>query len=124
MVTRTVAVLALGFSTFSCAGLNFQSQRHDLEPPARVVQAIRPGQVDLEFCLAELGAPTLVERSEDGHRHVLTWAWQEQEGWGFFLSAPVGDSSVSFNWADLENQPNFLRLFFDRDWQLVDVAQG
>lgn len=124
VVTRTAAVLALTLSSFSCAGLSFQNQRTNLEPPARVVQAIRPGEVDLHFCLAQLGAPTFVERSEDGGQHVLTWAWNEQGGWGFFLSAPVGDTSASFNWSDQQNQPNFLRLFFDRSWQLVDVAQG
>lgn len=125
VVTRTPAVLLLALTSFSCAGLSFQNQRQELEPPARVVQAMRPGEVDLAFCLAELGAPTMVERSEDGGQHVLTWAWQEQGGWGFFLSAPVGDSaSASFNWADEQHQPHFLRLFFDGNWKLIDVAQG
>ncbi|MGB0953199.1 MAG: hypothetical protein ACPG31_08225 [Planctomycetota bacterium] len=124
MVTKTTALLALTLTSLSCAGLSFQNQRTHLEPPARVVQAIRPGEVDLQFCLVELGAPTSVQRSEDGSQHVLTWAWHEQGGWGFFVSAPVGDTSASFNWSDQENQPNFLRLFFDRDWMLIDVAQG
>lgn len=124
MASRATALLVLALPTFGCAGLSFQNQRNELEPPARVVQAIRPGEVDLHFCLEQLGAPTLVSRSEDGSQHVLTWAWEEQGGWGFFLSAPVGDSSVSFNWADEEQQPNYLRLFFDQDWRLVDLAQG
>lgn len=107
-----------------CAGVSFHHERIGMEPPTRVVQSIRPGQIDLHTCLAKLGAPTQVERSEDGERFVLTWSWEEQEDWGFFLALPLGDASPSLNWADEARQPHYVRLFFDRNWQLVDMALG
>lgn len=108
----------------ACAGVSFQQERSGMPIPDRVVTDIRAGQVDLQHCLQHLGAPTQVERSTDGKRVVLTWAWQEQSTWGFFLSLPLGDYSPSMNWADQSQQPHYVRLFFDRDWLLVDVAQG
>jgi hypothetical protein len=108
----------------ACAGVSFQQERVGIPVPNRAVTDIRPGSSDLHQCLQRLGAPTEVGRSSDGRKVVLTWTWQEHFTWGFFLTLPLGDFSPSMNWADASQQPHYVRLFFDRDWRLVDMAQG
>ena len=116
------AVLLL--ASTSCASINFSHVRVDTAPEKAAVAQAVAGQTDLEKCLNLLGAPTSVEPSETGQRFILTWNWLEQEDWGFSLSIPLGDQSASFNWKDSESQPQFVRLFFDANWRLVDKAEG
>ena len=108
----------------SCASINFSNKRIDTPPEEAAVAQMVPGQTDLSRCLNLLGAPTSVEPAESGQRFVLTWNWLEQEDWGFSVSVPLGDQSASFNWKDSESQPQFVRLFFDANWRLVDKAEG
>lgn len=108
----------------SCASIDFADYRIDTAPEQQAVDAAVPGNADLESCLAQLGAPTSVAKSEDGRRFVLTWNWLEQSDWGFSVSLPVGDQSASFNWMDSEEETQYVRLFFDQNWQLVEKAEG
>lgn len=109
----------------SCAGFNRTHRRVDTAPPLTELKALSKEHADLTRCLDRLGPPTLVERSQDEKQFVLTWTWDEQDAWGFFFSIPTGTNfSPSLNWTDAENQPQFVRLFFDSNWTLVDIAQG
>jgi len=120
------ATLALAlFSLWSCAGFNRTHRRVDSAPPLHELEALAEDHADLTLCLDRLGPPTSVERSQDETEMVLTWTWDEQDAWGFFISVPSGTHfSPSLNWADVANQPQFVRLFFDSNWTLVDIAQG
>lgn len=116
--------VALLLGSTSCASINFSHVRINTPPDEAAVAQAVPQQTDLGKCLNLLGAPTSVEPAEDGQRFMLTWDWMEQEDWGFSISIPVGDQSASFNWKDSESQPQFVRLFFDASWRLVDKAEG
>lgn len=110
---------------WSCAGFSMAHRRLDTAPDLEALPGLETGKADLAFCLNQLGAPAFVERSEAGRLVVLTWTWDEQDAMGFFFSIPTGTNySPSFNWSDIANQPQFVRLFFDPDWTLVKVAQG
>jgi len=117
-----VAVLLL--STLSCASINFTNRRINAPLEKRLVAQAVVGESDLAACLSVLGAPTSVAPSENGERFILTWKWLEQSDWGFNLSLPLGDQNASFNWTDSESNPQFVRLFFDRDWALIEKAEG
>ncbi|PCJ53191.1 MAG: hypothetical protein COA70_09685 [Planctomycetota bacterium] len=123
---RWLGLLSLaGLISWSCAGYNSTHRRVDVAPPLAALSELKPGRADLALCLDRLGPPATVRRSEDEKQVVLTWTWDEQEAWGFYISIPTGiQQNASFNWSDIENQPEYVRLFFDRDWTLVKVAQG
>ncbi|MDP7062328.1 MAG: hypothetical protein QF489_05270 [Planctomycetota bacterium] len=106
----------------SCASVNFANKRFNTAPDRHAVEAVVPGSSNLTKCLEQLGAPTSVARSDDGQQYVLTWSWLDQFDWGFSVSVPVGDQSASFNWKDSEADTQYVRLFFDRNWQLIDKA--
>jgi len=108
----------------SCASVNFNHSRFETPPPRAAISQAVPGDSDLEHCLLLMGAPTSVEPAEDGQSFVLTWDWLEISDWGFNVSIPIGDRSASFNWQDSDQQPQYVRLFFDRDWMLVGKAEG
>lgn len=110
---------------WSCAGFNLSHRRTDVAPPLAALPELEPGKADLALCLERLGAPAFVQRSNGENQTVLTWTWDDQDAWGFFVSIPTGTRyNPSFNWSDIENQPQYVRLFFDRNWILVKVAQG
>jgi hypothetical protein len=114
----------VALASLSCASINFNDVRVDRPPREGAAELAIPGQVGLHDCLALLGAPTRVERAEGNERYVLTWEWLQRDDWSFSLSVPFGDQSASFSWRDQDFQPQFVRLFFDRDWRLVDKAEG
>jgi len=117
----SLAVLPL----LSCAGFNATHRTVDTAPPLSALSALKPGSADLALCLDRLGPPASVRKSEDESQVVLTWTWQEQDAWGFYVSIPTGVKyNPSFNWLDIDNKPEYLRLFFDQAWTLVKVAQG
>jgi hypothetical protein len=124
VAARLIASAAWLAICCSCASLNFADNRIDTAPDQRAVDAAVPGSADLESCLAQLGAPTSVAKSDDGRLFVLTWNWLEQSDWGFSVSIPIGDQSASFNWKDSEAESQFVRLFFDQNWQLIEKAEG
>ncbi|MDA0668059.1 MAG: hypothetical protein O3A95_10730 [Planctomycetota bacterium] len=110
---------------WGCAGFNRTYRRTDVPPALADLPDLETGKADLAFCLERLGAPAFVQRIHGEDQTVLTWTWDVQDAWGLFLSIPTGTKySPSFNWSDIENQPQFVRLFFDRNWTLVKVAQG
>jgi len=124
VVSRLLASALVLACCGSCASINFANARIDTAPASQAVEAAVPGSSDLTSCLERLGAPTSVSKSDDGQQFVLTWNWLEQSDWGFSVSIPVGDQSGSFNWKDSESDTQFVRLFFDQNWQLVDKAEG
>lgn len=110
---------------WSCAGFNLSHRRTDVPPALAALPDLETGKADLAQCLERLGAPAFVQRSQEENQTILTWTWDEQDAWGFFVSIPTGTRyNPSFNWSDIENQPQYVRLFFDRDWTLVKIAQG
>ncbi len=119
---RTVLAAAVlcGAAFPACTGLRFHSMRAGLEPNLRASRTLDPGASTLEECLVTLGAPQNVEEDESaGGGRVLTWAWEDVGGWGFFFSSPLTDwfsPSMSYNAAD--RGPRRLRLVFDEQWRL------
>ena len=123
---RWLAMLSLvTLLPLSCAGFRSMHRTIDVAPPLSALSELQPGRADLALCLDRLGPPATVRRSEGKKQIVLTWTWNEEDTWDFNISIPTGTQySPSFYWSDLENQPNFVRLFFDNEWTLVKVAQG
>jgi hypothetical protein len=119
---RGVGILLL--CTLSCASINFTNRRINTPLEERLVAQAIVGESDLAQCLSVLGAPTSVTPSDDGERYILTWKWLEQSDWGFNLSLPLGDQNASFNWTDSASNPQYVRLFFDHDWTLMEKAEG
>jgi hypothetical protein len=117
-VLATAALLGSAFP--SCTGLRFHSLRAGLEPDLRAARALEPGASTLAQCLTTLGAPQDVEEDESaGGGRVLTWAWEDVGGWGFYFSLPLSEYlSASLNYDAAQRGPQRLRLVFDERWVL------
>ena len=72
-----------------------------------------------------LGAPTLVEQSDGGTQFVLSYEWLRISEWGVGASVPIDIiGNVSVNYSNSDTSPAFVKLIFDKDWQLIEVMQG
>lgn len=111
---------ALALIAPGCAGLSFRQERNGVPLNVRMAYTLEPEVATLQDCLAVLGAPREVEPSNGPtNGQILTWAWAEKTGWGFFFSLPLSDllnASLNFDAADSGTQR--LRLVFDDAWIL------
>ena len=89
------------------------------------VEKLSVGKSNLEDCLKILGAPTLVEQSDGGNQFVLSYEWLRTSGWGVGVSVPIsGIGKTSVNYSNSDASPTFVKLIFDKEWQLIEVMQG
>ena len=109
----------------SCANASLNSntigRRIDIEDAAK----LSVGTSNLDDCLKILGAPTLVEQSDGGNQLVLSYEWLRTSGWGIGASVPIHTiGNVSVNYSNSDASPTFVKLIFDKEWQLIEVMQG
>ena len=109
----------------SCANASLNSNtighRIDLEDVAKLAV----GKSNLDDCLKMLGAPTLVEQSDSGNQLVLSYEWLRTSGWGVGASVTIDTiGNVSANYSNSDTTPTFVKLIFDKEWQLIEVMQG
>ena len=89
------------------------------------VAKLSVGKSNLDDCLKMLGAPTLVEQSDGGNQLVLSYEWLRTSDWGVGVSVPVNRIvNTSVNYSNSDASPAFVKLIFDKDWQLIEVMQG
>jgi len=109
----------------ACAGISYEHRSVEKPPAERAMAMLTVGTTDLQTCLDTMGAPMMVRKDEQGDGMELLWLWEETSAWGFFITIPTGtDFSPSLNWADREQQPQFLRLFFSGDGKLLRLSRG
>ena len=89
------------------------------------VAKLSVGESNLNDCLKMLGAPTFVEQSDGGDQFVLSYKWLRTSGWGAGMSVPIsGIGNTSVNYSNSAATPAFVKLIFDKEWQLIEVMQG
>ena len=83
------------------------------------------GESDLDDCIKMLGAPTLVEQSDSGNHVVVSYEWLRTSGWRIGVSGQISRiGNTSVNYQNSDTSPSFVKLIFDKEWQLIEVMQG
>ena len=109
----------------SCANASLNSNAIDRQIDSTALAKLSVGKSNLDDCLKMLGAPTLVEQSDGGNQFVLSYEWLRTSGWGAGVSVPIDTiGNVSVNYSNSDTSPAFVKLIFDKDWQLIEVMQG
>ena len=109
----------------SCASASLNSNVLDRQIDSTAVAKLSVGKSNLDDCLEILGAPTRVEQSDGGDQFVLSYEWLRTSGWGAGVSVPIDTiGNVSVNYSNSDTSPAFVKLIFDKDWQLIEVMQG
>ena len=109
----------------SCANASLNSNTIGRQIDSKTVAKLSVGKSNLDDCLKMLGAPTLVEQSDSGNQLVLSYEWLKTSGWGAGVSVPIDTiGNVSVNYSNSDTSPAFVKLIFDKDWQLIEVMQG
>jgi len=109
----------------SCANASLNSNIIDRQVDFMAVAKLSAGESDLDDCLKMLGAPTLVEQSDGGNQFVLSYEWLKTSGLGVGVSVPISRiGKASVNYSNSDTAPTFVKLIFDKEWQLIEVMQG
>jgi hypothetical protein len=109
----------------SCANASLNSNIIDRQVDFMAVAKLSAGESNLGDCLKMLGAPTLVEQSDGGNQFVLSYEWLKTSGWGVGVSVPISRiGKASVNYSNSDTAPTFVKLIFDKEWQLIEVMQG
>lgn len=109
----------------SCANASLNSNVLDRQIDSTAVAKLSVGKSDLGDCLEILGAPTRVEQSDGGDQFVLSYEWLRNSGWRAGVSVPIsGLRNASVNYSNSDASPAFVKLIFDKEWQLIEVMQG
>ena len=120
-----LAVFFLLLAGSSCANASLNSNAIDRQIGSMAVAKLSVGKSNLDDCLKILGAPTLVEQSDGGTQFVLSYEWLRISEWGVGASVPIDIiGNVSVNYSNSDTSPAFVKLIFDKDWQLIEVMQG
>tara|TARA_X000001036_G_scaffold437383_1_gene482587 strand:+ start:752 stop:1123 length:372 start_codon:yes stop_codon:yes gene_type:complete len=109
----------------SCANASLNSNVLDRQIGSIAVAKLAVGKSNLGDCLEILGAPTRVEQSDGGNQFVLSYEWLRNSGWRAGVSVPIsGLRNTSVNYSNSDASPAFVKLIFDKEWQLIEVMQG
>jgi hypothetical protein len=123
-VTR-LAFFFLLLASSSCANASLNSNAIDRQIDSMAVEKLAVGKSNLGDCIKMLGAPTIVEQSDGGNQFVLSYEWLRTSGWGVGASVPIDTiGNVSVNYSNSDTSPAFVKLIFDKEWQLIEVMQG
>lgn len=122
---RSGLIVAVVCLSTGCLRLNWtrETRYEPVEPAA--LQQLEQGGLDLERCLALLGAPLWVWEDRGGRGALLAYGWFKEKNVGFNVSAPVSDYySATFEFDQMDTRMRGLVLFFDADWRLVSSRTG
>jgi hypothetical protein len=124
---RIVLLAALATLPASCLSGSYGRTNRDEPLPLAYTSELVPGQTGLGACLAAFGAPrwVLEHPVANGDGAVLLWGWLDEADFGLSLSVPLGEqSSVNFDYRQLDARTRGLVLFFDERWILTDWRAG
>ena len=123
-VARVPSVVALAMLalTPACTSWSWSRQYVLRQPDTSALARLQVNSSDLEDCLAELGAPLIVEEVEQDV--ALYYAWIYQRDWGVSVSVPIGDDSVSFSYTGDDRNLRAVQLMFDERLTLTELREG
>ncbi len=118
---------ALALAAFVSSGCLSATWRRDVRygpPPPGALESLRPGESELDPCLALLGAPLDVWESAQGGI-ALAYGWERERNLGFTFSIPLDrGASASLNVVDERAKLRGVVLFFDERGKLVLLRTG
>jgi hypothetical protein len=118
----TIALLAPLLAFAGCVRANWYRINVDGPLAQSAVHRLEPG-ADLDRCLRELGAPSMVWENDGGV--VLAYAWLDQADWSVSASFAVQRFvSASFNYADSDLDLNGVVLLLDENLRLQSIRRG
>lgn len=116
------ALVCLGSS--SCLRLQWTRMEFCAPVDTDALPELVEGVSDLHACLGQFGAPLYVWQIGD-EEYALAYGWDEDQGWGFNVSVPVGQEvSASFDFDDLDRRLHGVVLTFDGDHRLLRKRRG
>ena len=124
---RTPLLLALAATLTGCVSATFGRTNRDQPVPLARTAELQSGATGLAQCLTAFGAPRWVweHRVHGGDGAVLVWGWLDESDLGLSLSLPLSEqSSVNFDYRQLDARTKGLVLFFDERWVLSDWRAG
>ena len=120
---QRLAVLLCALAAPACVSAQLERERVFAPPPAAVA-ALRPGEADLERCLALLGAPLWV-REHRVHGLELAYGAADARRWRVGVSVQVARGvNPSFRYERGRRGLEGWVLVFDADWRLASVREG
>jgi hypothetical protein len=109
----------------SCVQVSWE--RHELNTAFEegVEQQLAVGEVGLQDCLSQLGAPLMVWELNDAD-YALAYGWDQKRQYGISFSVPVANTggSASLNYDDLASKLYGVVLIFDAEDRLVRKRRG
>jgi len=108
----------------ACISANYVRFSTGEPVPDQALEGLRPGEVGLGSCLAQLGAPHLVWEAGEGSV-AIAYAWLDQGDWGVSIGYSIQQFvSVRLSFDSSALLTKAAVLIFDRDLVLVSIERG
>jgi hypothetical protein len=116
------ALLLLLVTLAGCVSARWEYVDTDSRPDPETITGLRPGEANLERCLAALGAPIFVQEHLGGI--AIAYGWTRERSWSVSVKFPLASRSGSARFSDMTTGLEGILLLFDETDRLTTIRQG